>query len=371
MAVYITATLLAVFMTYVSVQYDRVLEKRSQRPEQKYMKKHVDLSHRMTRGFLKIMSALPLVLVAGFRYRVGRDYMSYARSFVAVCDGKRGYYKEIGYRFLQIVMSLVTSDYMWMFIACAIIFGAFYYKGIYKNSVNPPMSVALIVSTSLFFSYMNGQRQGLALSVMFYSLTYVFEQDLKKFLICIAIATSLHNSSLVYVIVYFLYNVDLTEVKILKYTVIFGTIGVFGGSLVKLVVMQTKYAHYYQSVFAESGFEMNWFIISTFFLIILILYFGEARESVYYKQYNLLCWMQLIAVIFCLLSASIPETNRILWMFNTGQLLSLPMVVNMEKDKRWRLILMVVVMGFYTAATSIAILGGSHRVLPYRTYFTK
>lgn len=369
MLVYVIATILSVGFTYISVQYNQMLQKSNKKKRYRYIKNVIDTKQRFTLKLFQVCSVLPLVCVAGFRYRVGRDWLSYKRSFESVANGKMGYYGEWGYILLQKVIALFTHKYVWLFLICAVIFAYFYFAGFYKMSINPSLSVALLVCTSLFFSFMNGMRQGLALSILFFSLEAVFERDFRKFFLLVVLAMGFHTSSIVFLIIYPLYNIEIDEQQVVKYCLIFGIFSLFGGKIVRWVIMKTKYAHYYTSVFAEEGFELNWFLISMSILIVMCIYYKTAVQREDYSRFRVLLWMQLLSVIFCLLSACIPVANRIIWMFNIGQLLSLPMVISYEKDRGWRILLSVLIVGFYALATTIAITGGSHRVLPYRTCF--
>lgn len=369
MLVYVVATTLAVLFTYLSVVYDRALKDAPLRSRHVYLKAKVDMWQKLTLHVFRIASVLPLVFVAGFRYKVGTDWGTYVLSFQSVRNGNRGYYAERGYILVQKLVALVTSNYIWLFLLCALIFAGFYFVGIYKMSINPPLSVTLLVGTSLFFSFMNGMRQGLALAILFFSLQYVFRRDWKRFLIFLILASSFHTSSIAFAAVYILYGLKIDIKRIIMYTFIFGSVGLMGGQLVKFVLMKTKYAHYYTSIFANEGFELIWFLISATILIVMCCYYESGQQSELHEQFNLFLWMQMISVILCLISTSIPGANRVVWMFNIGQLVSLPILISLEKDKRWRFILLVLIVGFYILATFIAIRRGSHRVLPYHMGF--
>lgn len=145
-------------------------------------------------------------LVAGMRYDVGVDHLSYLEDYIRALNGKnfirdRGY--EEGYVFITSLfgeLGIHPVIYFAFLSALQLGFVLLAYK---TERAMVPWMLMFIVLGGDFFSWMNGIRQMIAACVFVYSTQFIRDKKLVKYLLCIAFAYLWHHSSLILVPVYF------------------------------------------------------------------------------------------------------------------------------------------------------------------------
>lgn len=163
-----------------------------------------------------LLMLLPLLL-ATFRHNVGYDYGSYA--------GAYQYYGGVEYS--SIVQNYKIGDPIgyYLFAKWAAAFGSerVFFFWMAFISLFPPMlyflkdwadtpELPLILFMYLFGPYIfafSAIKQGIAIGLLIFSLTYVTRRKILGFLLCIIIACSFHSTAMVFVPIYFLLNRDI------------------------------------------------------------------------------------------------------------------------------------------------------------------
>ena len=116
-----------------------------------------------------------------------------------------------GYFLLQKIFQGFTQDYqLWLFFI-AIIFTGLMARWVYKYSSMP--DVSFVIYSVLFFAFysLTGHRQTLATALIFFlGYEYAKKRQFVKFAIVAFIAFTLHKSSLVFIIYYFIANISIT-----------------------------------------------------------------------------------------------------------------------------------------------------------------
>lgn len=146
-------------------------------------------------------------LVAGIRYDVGVDHLSYLEDYISALNGKnfirdRGY--EEGYIFITSLfgeLGIHPIIYFAFLGALQLGFVLFTFKT--ERLMVPWMLIALVLGGE-FFSWMNGIRQMIAACIFVYSTQFIRDRKLVKYLLCMALAYLWHHSSLMLVPIYFL-----------------------------------------------------------------------------------------------------------------------------------------------------------------------
>ncbi|CAM2899559.1 EpsG family protein [Salinicoccus roseus] len=159
---------------------------------------------RFTFAFLTLLTPS---LFAGIRYDVGTDYFSYLRIFSNLEAGNP-VRTEFGFNFLNVLIAKLGGDVHFLFFIVSFLTMAFIYLTLYKNRNS--ISIGLGIFVFLLFFYhdsLNGVRQGLAIAISLYSLTFIVEKKFWKFFLYTILATSMHFSSLVLLPFYYIYNV--------------------------------------------------------------------------------------------------------------------------------------------------------------------
>lgn len=322
------------------------------------------------RGYARwgvIASALVFIFLTGFRYGVGQDYFyTYVPYFKGVRAGTILPDSEIGFFALNWVVSRFTDSPTLVFLVCSIVFFTCTYAAIMKLSYHPIMSVFLIFGMSYLFIFMNVMRQMVAVSVLLYSIQFIQDRRPALFAVCVILAASVHISSLIFLVAYFLPMIRINIPICLALVCIFSIFKTQIAGLLNLIISKTQYAGYIGSVFDTD--ESGSVVIA---LNLIVLFFSLVAPAIYGKmltgQYNLLLWCQLISTLIAIMSGSIPLSQRVRWVFSLSSIILLPNAIEMIEDEKIRFLVQAAVIILYTIYIIITIgLWNGNNVVPYQ-----
>ena len=162
------------------------------------------------------LSFMMLALFVGLSDMLGGyDRYIYASLFDDIADITRvgGNYKdasiftlyssEIGYIGCNIFISFITSNrYVFILLYTLIIYYLFYLS-IKDYCVNYTFGMILFMSLMFFFTF-TYLRQMVGVGFAWFAIRYVYKKELYKFIICVLVAASFHNSAIILVPLYFL-----------------------------------------------------------------------------------------------------------------------------------------------------------------------
>lgn len=318
------------------------------------------LNFERVKYLVAVVSGLPLFILSAFRYGIGTDYFTYVEIFEDYAS--KGYRAGLEplYYLLNRFIGVVDVNYQWIFIVCSAIYILFLYFSIFRDSDSPLMSIFLIFGMIFYFSSLNLMRQHVACAILLFSLKYVRERNFALFLVFVLLATGIHYSSILFLFVYFIYNVKLTP----KNAFVFVAISiVLSGILVKIISIiasNTKYAMYISD---DSGFSTQTILGILVQLAIIVV------ASIYYKddkKYNLYYWLQTIAIIVTILGGYIGIVSRLKWMFSLPAIILMPMLISNCKNEKTRTVISAcIILGFLAYALIVVGILGSQEVIPY------
>ncbi len=135
------------------------------------------------------------------------------------------YEYEIGFTLLIYFAAKVLRSVQWVLFIFQVLsaFPVYYALRRYKSQM-PELStwLGMLVYYSYFYcASLNLMRQFVAISLLIYALTYLYEEKSMKYFLFVAIACSFHISALIGVIVYFVFHYSKSNI-IVKYSVRFG-----------------------------------------------------------------------------------------------------------------------------------------------------
>ncbi|MCG0758511.1 polysaccharide polymerase [Lactiplantibacillus plantarum] len=313
-----------------------------------------------------LCSAVPVAFISAVRYGVGTDYFNtYIGGYWRVLSGWKGDEFEYGYSLLLHVLFKVSpQNPNALIIATSVIFVGFTYLGILRSSVNIPLSIILFFVSRYYFIGMNGVRQFMAISIMLFSLKYVIDQKLIKYIICAVLAFGFHYSIIIFVPIYFFTNFSVSR-KILPLVIACDFALVAGGyRILYSFIGNTKYYRLTQH-FGVAGRNFTLMMIFINF-VILVLYYAVYSKLKDDHEYRLFLNIQLISFLLTLLLRTIPQIERVYWTFSFPIIIGLPYIISKYPNRiiRWVIeCIIVVLLGTY-CFYDIAILH-DHSVLPY------
>lgn len=175
-------------------------------------------------------------------------------------------------------------------------------KGIEKNIKKRYRSKNIYLTfyaLPLFYlNTLNYMRQGVAVSLIFYSYTFIKRKKLFKFILLVVIATLFHKTAIITLIIYFLSDIKISR----KIYLIILIIGLFFDEIFKTVTLRynipliVDYRGYIKNSFGAGGRKL-FYVILLIGLVILILSFIDKK---FYQKNNFLISIVLIGVfIYC------------------------------------------------------------------------
>ena len=316
-------------------------------------------------------------MVQGFRYGLGSDYLSYERIFRQLGTNSAEdltYLREPLFRQTCIVLKKLFHEPVAYFVFDAIIMNVLFFITVnhYKEKVNMAL-VYWAYYMCCYSIFLNIERQGVACIIVWYSFHFIEEKKLVKFLLAIIIAACIHNSALLFVV---LYGVNiLSNEKLGKYirTAVFSLIlisPIFFQRIIdfiqELVPVMVKYSHYFKSDVTQEGISLG----SIYIIILLgipIFIFRKSLSS-FFKEtnYPILCF--ILQVVFYFLEMYIEWGNRLIYYLYFGIMVTVGAACKQTRYPSNRKILKVyffVVLLFYYIRRFY--IQGSAQVFPYQT----
>lgn len=184
-----------------------------------------NIEYNKSRGHHFIISATVALLffwflyatfIMGFRGDFSADYNSYVLWFNRIKNmsddtfwqnfGLKNIfsvYLETGYAVLNRIVGHFTDNPVWLFAASAIIICFPVYKLVRKNE-KPWLAILLWISIGPYLESFNTMRGAMAASILIFSLKYIHERKLVKYVLVVLLATLFHSTAILMVVAYFL-----------------------------------------------------------------------------------------------------------------------------------------------------------------------
>lgn len=314
-------------------------------------------------------AAIPFWFISGFRYFVGTDYLTtYYTGFYRILDGMHVDNFEPGYLLLNKLIQAFTNNVYWLFIITALIFTFFTFYAIYCLSTDIPYSIVLLFVSRYFFISMNGVRQLIAISILCFSIKYVIHRDLKRFILCVAIAMTFHATSALFLVVYLVKDIRIQPKRLLLVFAIELISLKFVLSIVLRLLAGTKYGALI-SRYRVCGIKFTVFTI-VFNLFILAVGYAPYKENIEDDKFRIALNLQIISVMVTFALRTIPLMERVYWIFNFPSIICICIMTSAIKNTTKRKFIkgcvaaILAVYMFY----DICILK-DHSALPYQFIF--
>lgn len=319
-----------------------------------------------------VASALVFIILTGFRYGVGQDYFyTYVPYFYRVRSGLGFQEMEIGYYALNYLVARFTDNPLPVFLVCSVAFFALTYAAIMRESSHPVFSVFLLFGMSYLFIYMNAMRQMLAVSILLFSLRYIEERDPVKFAACVAIASTFHSSSLVFIAAYYFPRLKITPFICLVLVSGFLLLKVPIASFVNTIIAKTQYAGYIGSIF-DTGESGNVVIALNVVVLLFSAIVPKLYGGAYSERYRILLWCQLVATSIAILSGLIPLSQRLRWVFSLPSVILLPLAIDSISNIKLKFLIQLVIVVLYIVYIAITIgMWNGNNVVPYHSILMK
>lgn len=234
-----------------------------------------------------------IVFIVGMRKHIG-DTSNYIKLFEKIPTDFSQAWSSINWQgkepgfvvFNTIFKCWISTDYTAWLMTIAGICGLLVALTIRKYSCDFFMSTFIFVSTGTFVWMLNGMRQFIVVSILFFCSRYIKEGKFIRFLIAVLIASSFHTTALMMIPIYFIVRCKPWSGRIWIYIMLmilvsFFSDRFFGGS--NDFFAGTVYEGYTQRFSADSGVNPLRFM---FYLIVPVTAFIKRKEFQPYIEKN-------------------------------------------------------------------------------------
>lgn len=288
-----------------------------------------EFSKRNTKKCVLIIWCIFFTIFGGIRWKTGGDWYQYYEHFLYSSwdnifnydrygDGREQL--EPGFVFLNTLIKSVFGEfYIYNTILCAFIQYT-YYKMCYKFTPNYPilMYAYLMINSSSYFPV----RSWIALAIAYWGYIYIKEQNLKRYIIIVILATLIHNQCILFLPFYW---VGRIRFNYLSFTLLYLILIVFSYLFQDYITMfalsmegniAEKLYHYTQfETEGKAGANyMSWAL--NYFLIIAYIYYRECVKLHKDTWINTLLVMSIAhSCIYIVFSGGMGDLTRLAILF--------------------------------------------------------
>lgn len=324
------------------------------------------------KSYIPILISFQLFLLSAVRaFQVGTDVNTYVKRFTIIASaswkdfGSLGGQVdfEVGYiLFNKLIGMIYNNERFFLFLVSALImYGV--YKFIIKSSKLQWYSLFLYVTLGFWSASMNLIRQYLAMIILLYSLKFIREKSIVKFLLVVLCATTFHISALFWVIMYPLSYVKITKKFILILGVTGSIIFLNIGNLLKIASNLGVYRKYFENLGSDKGSGNGMLLLLAVCIVgcLLIKFVYKVKEEL-----DIYIHMLLVAIVLNMMALEISMVGRLMLYFQIGMVVALPNAISYINDRLIRIIALVSITLFSLYYyIQILLAGNINGVVPY------
>lgn len=248
---------------------------------------------------ISILVILPMILVMGLRYQIGKDYANYEFIFYRIKNYSDAYGMEIAYYLINSAIGRLTDNPQWVFFVISILINILFVKGMVKNGGSLYYGILAFMGLGYWFYAMNIQRQYVACAIIFIGWKHLEHRELKKFLPYIIIAMTFHNSAIIVLPLYFLLNYVNGKRFYYSTFVVIAVTTILRGSIFVLLQKIGFYGVYLEGSYLNNSPSVVNIIIAGIFMIATTIFY---KKLVQIKKENEIrvkvIWLLLLVNLF-------------------------------------------------------------------------
>lgn len=168
-----------------------------------------------------ILALLLFAFISGIRWNVGVDHQHYLANYLSLQNGGYSIFvKEYGFELITKFMAESGIHFSVYFGFLAFMQLFFIFRAFKDERYLYPFLGVIIIFGPEYLSWMNGIRQMLAGTIFVWSIQFIQKRQFLKYIITIIIASLMHTSALILLIIYFIPHKDYFRSRILTFILI-------------------------------------------------------------------------------------------------------------------------------------------------------
>lgn len=269
------------------------------------------------------------------------NYFSYLKN--ASIEQFLNFKLELMYKVLNIVIANIWFNERFFMFVIDVITTLGVYIFIKKYSKNYLITLLLFITIGTYYMQFFILRQAIAIGILLYSIKYIEKKKLFKFVLCVLLATLFHRSSIIFILAYFICNIEF-NLKYLMLWIGIWTVTFLSKGILSNVIM--KYAHqgYNSIAIINEGYGRLAIFVGILSLTICIDYFIKRKSNSNKEKlisireeddeisifYNL----TLLTILFQILTTQNDFFSRVANIFCIGPVILLPNMISQLKMKQ-------------------------------------
>lgn len=285
-----------------------------------------------------------IIFITSIRYNFGYDYQVYLNAF-----NTNQLPFEIGYSFLNKIIRKMELSFNWVLLIISMINYILLYLVIEREVVRFKWLSMFCFLTyfDLFFYSLSAIRQSVAISIFLYSIKYIRENKLKKYILSILLASFFHKTAIILIFFKYIY-IYLKKKSILKLNLIVMVSGLIYFLLIKSVLniikpfLSRRYIYYF---FLDDSYK-NKFSIFIFIIIVLITVIFINFIKFDEKENKSISWIAIYVYLILKIFQSIKYYSilpRIQFYFYPFYILLIPVFIQKIKKNKKKMILIILI----------------------------
>jgi len=295
---------------------------------------------------LVFFSIASLVLVSGLRNNIGDTYF-YMHSY-RIGDFSLENFKfeaEFGFQLLQSILHLISRDPQILIFTTALLTNLLIVVTLYKYSRKIEISLFVYIAAGMFTVSMNGIRQYLAAAIIFAATKYILEGNFKKFALVVLLASTIHQSALIFLPIYFIVRRKAWTKT--TFVILLVGVGMAAGfnefsKFLFSAIEDTKYSGY--SNFDEGGSSLLRVLVTGAPLIVA--YLGRDKLRELWPKSDYIVNLSLLGVVFIIVATQNWIFARFQIYFGLYSLILISWVIELFK-KQYRKLVYYAIISLY------------------------
>lgn len=326
----------------------------------------LDIILKRVRIIFYILSFIVIFCLSAFRFDVGIDYGSYSNWFDKMSTGIDAYFEPL-FLLTVTIIQLFTDNTQWLFIVSSAITIGFIFASIHKQSSMPALSVFLFCTMGFLSHSFNLIRQFVAISIVLYSLHYLINKKIIKYVLLIIMAAMFHKTAIIMIPLYYLINRSYKRVEYLIITILAFLSLIFQNNI-KSFLIETFYSQYQDTDFIYQNITSIYYAIICAVLLMLTIYLlYNNKMSLLDPKDNAIVNIVLLITLMHTFLTWVPLSNRISLYLDIFLIIIIPLYISYIDSRVRKVFALSVITVFFLSSAYKSLDDNVNGVLPYQS----
>ncbi|MBR2743991.1 MAG: EpsG family protein [Clostridia bacterium] len=289
--------------------------------------------------FLILSFSIIAILMSMRTYSTGTDTNMYVHAFEKFSQYKwsstifGGYYEPL-YVITNIIISYISYNPRILIICTSLFICYAFYRFIKDNSNNYLLSVLMFICLLFFYSAMNTIRQYLAISIILLGFDFVKRKRFIPYVITIVIAVLFHTSAFVGILIYPLYNMKYSKLRVIGIFVVAILVNIFISDVVNQVYDLFNRTNYYSNRIGQENISnlIHIFVFLSMYIFSILLVKKSQNKN---EKNDFYFYIFVVAAACSLIAMKMNVLSRISAYFSIFTIICLPNIItdNLKTEK--------------------------------------